>query len=237
MNKQEDKKSIDAKYIGWILFLIVLFFLIGMIVGPRLVKGLNTWPLDKNATCSLPSINKTGIDCDAFWCEKILDMRYDINNTLCIKEINNTNFTSNVTNSTTNVTVNSTNSTNMTLFNFTGNISNMTIQQYIDFNDMAIRDGLLNRIENLTTMLLQRTGNYSYSSNYVEAEPWPWYAYVIIVAIIGGVLIYIVTTSLKIKEKVTKALPYRKIFDNSKFVNINPKEDVKESKIDDETKE
>lgn len=58
--------------LGWILFLILLSMILGAIFIPKFVGAAQTWPLNQTETCNLPSINLTGIYCDAYWCQNFV---------------------------------------------------------------------------------------------------------------------------------------------------------------------
>lgn len=199
-DKQQKSKDFLLK-LGWIMFFLLLCFMIGMIIGPKLVTGAS-WPLDKYNTCNLPSINKTGLDCEIFWCNTINECNYSI-----IKEVCICNQIINAT-----VNISSTNYTDLfnnfsiILSNFTANMSfndsnaKDFCKNYTDYYILTLRNSMLDRIDNKTMV-------NSYYSPETESATFPPWAIILIVVVVMGGLVYIVTVSKrKPAYQVTEAI-------------------------------
>ena len=98
---EENKKLND----WWkIVALILIGLVIGIVAGAKFITGVD-WFLDKQSTCSLPQINKTGLDCEVFWCNMVQGGNYSLEKEICIfaTTVNQTvyvNITTNETNQT-----------------------------------------------------------------------------------------------------------------------------------------
>jgi hypothetical protein len=217
-------KNITTFYkIGFIIVIIILAFFLGVVFHSNFASA-TAWPLDKNATCNL--FNKTGNDCDAYWCNSIQEKVWNASDSICteIVYINTTiyvNITSNL-------------SDNLTLFcqNYTLNVTNLadsnlsaSMKEYIDNQTLTLKNNLLGVIDNQTA--LNRNNQYSSTP---APEPIPWYMYVMITGIIGAVIVFLAWNSGKIKKDMTpKSL--KRTFNTNKFVGIEEKQKPKEIKM------
>lgn len=154
----EDKKQTFYK-VGWILFLIVIAFLIGIIFGIKYIDAAR-WPLGKSQTCGL--FNITGENCDRYWCEEILDYSWYANDSVCVMVINNTIIVNN--------TINLTNYTSNATFYF-GDCNETCIVEKAynmskNYTDVIVE----NRTIFLRDLIISRNGNDSYSNTYYSGN-------------------------------------------------------------------
>lgn len=214
MEDTETKKSKDfIKNLGWILFFVLLAGILGAMFLPKLIHASPVWPLDKNQTCAM--FNYTDNQCNKYWCEWFIEGNWTYD--LCLK--NYTIIINNTINQTTNSSINITQimkDYNLTYSNQTTNITSANFTEFKNYTDsqiMALRDSLVDRLENQT-----------YPSNYVAPqEPFNWTMAVVIVLIVCGTIGFLAFANLK-KPPAPKTSQFMREFDNSKFYGEKEKE-------------
>lgn len=216
----EDKKTKDLMMkLGWVLFLMLLAFLLGMVFRSSLV-GAVSWPMDKPTTCNV--FNLTGEACEQFWCNSIIECNYSTVKSACIcTNMVNVTITNYV-----NVTTNLSNST----FIYGNNSDVFGIcKNYTDIQLGILRDSLLDRVENETA--LWKTGQYNNNSSQTSSEPMPYWVWIAIALILVAGLAFMSYNFTKSKQHETPK-PFRRSFSGiSKFYgekSDKPKEQNKE---------
>jgi hypothetical protein len=216
IEKKKDEKGKKLFYkIGWILFLLLLAFIVGGLILPKLV-GAVSWPLNKSETCTF--YNVTGDNCDSYWCNNFksnstLNCSYSDGMCNCLQIIQNITIPSNQTFQ--NYTINQTE-----IWGMIGNSSNMTLEQckaYSENLTMLLKNNVVALIQNISTGLSQQVSNISYA----PPENTPWW--LIAVGIICLSAVVIAFTMFKFAPKSRAMLKFL----NKKTglpENINPEE-------------
>jgi hypothetical protein len=185
---EEENKAKQKDFLlklGWILFIMLVCLVIGFLLYPKVVSAVVSWPLNKTETCTF--FNKT-TDCDSYWCNNFMEnTTWDAASEVCIRTINNLTYI----NLTGNYTFNSNLTDNWTYSNFSE--FQAWSKNYTDTNIMALRDNLVDRIDNRTSPA------YSYSSSS-SPQPWPWFTLPLVALIIMGGLIFLYTSQIKAKQ-------------------------------------
>jgi hypothetical protein len=196
--KSKAKEFIKA--LGWVIALLLLFFLLGIIMGPHLVSSLS-WPMDKTTTCAF--FNYTGTPCEQFWCNSILECNYSITKSACIcsEMINNTIIVY------TNISANSTNETYFNFSNVTQDYIIFLCQNFTKDQIRQLRDSLLDRLENYTYP--------SYNSDGYDSKPAsPWFWLVVVIVIMAG-LSFMSWNYTKASKEKAKVGQLRRDFSNA----------------------
>jgi len=81
---EENKIKKDNSIYWKIAALIILGILLGIIIQAKWLSAEQSWVLNKSATCELPIINLTGIDCEVFWCNNVSGGNYSITKEVCL---------------------------------------------------------------------------------------------------------------------------------------------------------
>lgn len=190
----EENKKISNEWWKVAVFLL-LGVLIGIFAGSKLVSGAD-WFLDKQATCDLPQINKTGIECEVFWCNNVKGGNYSLADEVCLMQevVNNTVYI--------NVTINETNQTdylNITMLEMilgvnlsNGNVYNQILDQTQNYTNQQDQELL----RNITSKL----PDYFQEDEEDTSSEWV-FPIVVIVALLVVVIIVVYFTR---KDKFEK---------------------------------
>ena len=81
---EENKIKKDNSIYWKIAALIILGILLGIIIQAKWLSAEQSWVLNKSATCELPIINLTGIDCEVFWCNNVSGGNYSLSREVCL---------------------------------------------------------------------------------------------------------------------------------------------------------
>lgn len=190
----EENKKISNEWWKLAVFLL-LGILAGIFIGDKIVSGAD-WFLDKSATCSLPQVNKTGIECEVFWCNNVKGGNYSLADEVCLMQevVNNTVYV--------NVTTNETNQTdylNITMLEMilgvnlsNGNVYNQILDQTQNYTNQQDQELL----RNITSKL----PDYFQEDEEDTSNEWV-FPIVVIVALLVVVIIVVYFTR---KDKFEK---------------------------------
>ncbi len=183
-----EKEKIDKNLIWKILAFLFLGILIGVIFQAKYISAIE-WPMNKDATCLM--FNKTGVDCETYWCNSIRGGDYNSSLEICKFVINES------------IIINETIYVNQTL-----NVS--------DINLSEIEARYLNKTQ-VEELLNNKTGDLrdSFGENYVTKQEFSLSQFsqnsdksdfnfdaqtILVIVIIGGVLVFVF---LKTQNQIT----------------------------------
>lgn len=173
----EENKIKKDNLIYWkIAALIILGILLGIIIQAKWLSAEQSWVLNKSATCELPIINLTGIDCEVFWCNNVSGGNYSLSREVCLMpEIVNQTVYLNETNGT--VSLEELNRTELEMIlgvNLSyGNVYNQLLNASENYTD--IQNSELNK--NLTA----RFGGNMSNDNYTPDNSNPNTGWIIVI--------------------------------------------------------
>jgi len=176
----EEKPNNSFKWLGWILFLILLGFVAGIYLSPS-VSGFD-WPFGKTNYCLFSNYSNQS-DCDLNWCNNVLTNEsqvcaFDINEYLCKCTFANP-IISNETNQTW-ITLSSDYYTKSEVENIT-----LGLRIYIENLTRTLRDSMLDRLDNSSAPI------YYGSDEQTQGSTYPWFVWPFVAAIIMAGLIFI----------------------------------------------
>lgn len=195
MEKLSDEKKLNN---FWkILAMLVIGILIGIFLGAKVISASADWPLNKTETCNL--FNKTGQNCDIYWCNTIQDGNYSLSKEICVFNMN-TNIT--VLNE-----INQTGIINETLIreiarNESIKYANESgfVNETLLVNTIIItRNSILDATDNITEEAVLKYSN-KYDNNIVPTQPtpnWVWIALILGLCATAVAIFYIKSNKSK----------------------------------------
>lgn len=256
----EEKKILNTKSWWMIGFLILLGILIGLYFHKNFVSSAD-WILNKTDTCNLPQVNKTGQDCDIYWCNNVRGGNYSLSQEVCMiySNISITNII--------NVTMNGTNFNESWIRDIAKNETYIILNssEFVNRTEVIlVKNGILTYVDNETEQqVLLYLQEHGLDQSTQKAEPmpqWVWAMAIIAVCLLAGFGIWMKSQTKKKnefdenrdrhysnkksfrtdKQYVSKNLPKGKQEEiREKFKKSEPVEETQEidEEIDDEEEE